>query len=82
MNLSPPITVVVLLAFLLVGLLPKGTHDYQRFIRPSELAAMCRQAGLIVRDITGISYNPLSQSFRLSGRDVDVNYLVYCQKPL
>lgn len=66
----------------LLKLLPKGTHDYQRFIRPSELAAMCRQAGLIVRDITGISYNPITQSFRLSGRDVDVNYLVYCQKPL
>lgn len=66
----------------LLKLLPKGTHDYQRFIRPSELAAMCRKAGLLVRDITGLSYNPITQSFRLSGRDVDVNYLVYCQKPL
>jgi 2-polyprenyl-6-hydroxyphenyl methylase / 3-demethylubiquinone-9 3-methyltransferase len=66
----------------LLKLLPKGTHDYQRFIRPSELAGWCREAGLIVRDITGLAYNPITQAFRLSGRDVEVNYLVYCQKPL
>lgn len=72
----------VLGAEYLLKLLPKGTHDYQRFIRPSELASWCRQAGLVVRDITGLSYNPITQSFRLSGRDVDVNYLAFCQKPL
>lgn len=72
----------VLGAEYLLKLLPKGTHDYQRFIRPSELASWCREAGLIVRDISGLAYNPITQAFRLSGRDVEVNYLVYCQKPL
>ncbi|MEY4588591.1 MAG: hypothetical protein RL497_667 [Pseudomonadota bacterium] len=71
----------VLGAEYLLQLLPKGTHDYQRFIRPSELASWCREAGLIVRDISGLSYNPITQAFRLTGRDVDVNYLIYCQKP-
>lgn len=66
----------------LMNLLPKGTHDYHKFIRPSELAGWCREAGLLVRDITGLSYNPITQTFRLTGRDVDVNYLLYCQKPL
>jgi 2-polyprenyl-6-hydroxyphenyl methylase / 3-demethylubiquinone-9 3-methyltransferase len=72
----------VLGAEYLLKMLPKGTHDYQRFIRPSELAGWCRDAGLLVRDITGLTYNPITQSFRLSGRDLDVNYLVFCQKPL
>ncbi len=55
-------------------LLPKGTHEYARFIRPSELAADCRTAGLAVADLTGMTYNPLSKRYAL-GRDVDVNYL-------
>jgi 2-polyprenyl-6-hydroxyphenyl methylase/3-demethylubiquinone-9 3-methyltransferase len=56
-------------------LLPRGTHEYARFIRPSELAGHCRAAGLEVTDITGMTYNPLTQRYAL-GRDVDVNYLV------
>ena len=60
-------------------LLPRGTHDYAKFIRPSELDAWTRQAGLDTRDITGLIYNPLSRSYSL-GRDVDVNYLVACHK--
>jgi 2-polyprenyl-6-hydroxyphenyl methylase/3-demethylubiquinone-9 3-methyltransferase len=56
-------------------LLPRGTHEYARFIRPSELAAHCRAAGLSVMDITGMTYNPLTKVYAL-GRDVDVNYLV------
>lgn len=61
-------------------LLPKGTHDYARFIRPSELAAWTRQAGLQTEDISGMLYNPITQVFRI-GRDVDVNYLVHARKP-
>ncbi len=62
-----------------MNMLPKGTHDYKRFIRPAELSGWCRQAGLQVKNITGISYNPLSRQFSLSD-DVKVNYLVHCRK--
>jgi len=62
-----------------MNMLPKGTHDYKRFIRPAELSSWCRQAGLQVKNITGISYNPLSRQFSLS-QDVKVNYLVHCRK--
>jgi 2-polyprenyl-6-hydroxyphenyl methylase/3-demethylubiquinone-9 3-methyltransferase len=61
--------------------LPRGTHDYKKFIRPSELAAWSRQAGLQVRDLAGIVYNPLNQSFRIATGDVDVNYIMHLQKP-
>lgn len=57
-----------------LGLLPKGTHRYEKFIRPSELSGWARKAGLQLTDITGILYNPLTRQYRL-GRDVDVNYL-------
>jgi 2-polyprenyl-6-hydroxyphenyl methylase/3-demethylubiquinone-9 3-methyltransferase len=60
-------------------LLPKGTHEYARFIRPSELARHCRDAGLSVSDLTGMTYNPLTQVYSL-GRDVDVNYMVACRR--
>ena len=56
-------------------LLPKGTHEYARFIRPSELSRACRDAGLEVFDLTGMTYNPLTKIYSL-GRDVDVNYLL------
>jgi 2-polyprenyl-6-hydroxyphenyl methylase/3-demethylubiquinone-9 3-methyltransferase len=62
-----------------MNMLPKGTHDYKRFIRPAELAGWCRQAGLEVKDITGMSYNPLTRQFSL-GEDVKVNYLMHCRK--
>jgi 2-polyprenyl-6-hydroxyphenyl methylase/3-demethylubiquinone-9 3-methyltransferase len=58
-----------------LGLLPKGTHEYARFIRPSELSRACRDAGLEVFDLTGMTYNPLTRIYSL-GRDVDVNYLL------
>jgi len=58
-----------------LSLLPKGTHEYARFIRPSELAAHCRAAALEVEDVTGMTYNPLTKVYSL-GRDVDVNYLL------
>lgn len=65
----------------LLRLLPKGTHDYAKFIRPSELDNWIRQAGLETRDITGMTYNPLTQTYKLDSRDVDVNYLVHTRKP-
>ncbi len=71
----------VLGAEYIMKMLPKGTHDYKRFIRPSEMAAWCRQAGLDVQDITGMTYNPISKAFKL-GDDVKVNYLMYCRKAL
>ena len=58
-----------------LNLLPRGTHEYARFIRPSELARSCREAGLEVADLTGMTYNPFTQVYSL-GRDVDVNYLL------
>jgi len=63
----------------MMKILPKGTHDYKRFIKPSEMAKWCRQAGLEVVDISGLSYNPLTQQYSL-GDDVNVNYLVHCKK--
>jgi 2-polyprenyl-6-hydroxyphenyl methylase/3-demethylubiquinone-9 3-methyltransferase len=65
----------------LLNLVPKGTHDYKRFIRPSELASAARQAGLVPEHMTGLTYNPLTQAFRL-GPDTDVNYLLACRKPV
>jgi 2-polyprenyl-6-hydroxyphenyl methylase/3-demethylubiquinone-9 3-methyltransferase len=63
-----------------LGMVPKGTHDYERFIRPSELAGWCRQAGLEVREQSGLIYQPLTRRFRLSARDVSVNYLMHCRR--
>ncbi len=60
-------------------LLPKGTHEYAKLIRPSELAAWCRSAGLDVEEMRGLEYNPLGQRYRLSS-DTSVNYLVACRK--
>lgn len=60
-------------------MLPKGTHDYSRFIRPSELSRWCREAGLQVMHISGISYHPLTRQYTLS-KDVDVNYLIHCKR--
>lgn len=61
----------------LLRLLPRGTHDYAKFIRPSELAAMCRDAALQVAGITGMTYNPLTRIYTLGG-DTSVNYIVHC----
>ncbi len=63
----------------LLRLLPKGTHDYAKFIRPSEMEAWARAAGLQLTDLTGMSYNPLTQEYRL-GSDVSVNYLAAFRK--
>lgn len=66
----------------LLRLLPKGTHEYQKFIRPSELASWLRAADLELVEMTGMLYNPLTQQYKLSSGDVDVNYLVHVRKPL
>ena len=60
-------------------LLPRGTHEYARFITPSELARHCRDAGLSIADLTGMTYNPLTRAYSL-GRDVDVNYLLAARR--
>ncbi len=65
----------VLGAEYVLGLLPRGTHDYQRFIKPSELARSCRAAGIRVEEMTGMTYHPVRKEYRL-GRDCDVNYLL------
>ncbi|HDK37747.1 MAG TPA: bifunctional 2-polyprenyl-6-hydroxyphenol methylase/3-demethylubiquinol 3-O-methyltransferase UbiG [Thiolapillus brandeum] len=65
----------------ILSLLPKGTHDYARFIRPSELSQWARQADLAMQDISGMTYNPLTRVYKLDSSDVDVNYLVTTQKP-
>ncbi|CAB1369970.1 bifunctional 2-polyprenyl-6-hydroxyphenol methylase/3-demethylubiquinol 3-O-methyltransferase UbiG [Denitratisoma oestradiolicum] len=59
----------------LLKLLPRGTHDYARFLRPAELSGCCRNAGLEVAEIIGMSYNPLTKTYTL-GRDTSVNYLL------
>ena len=63
----------------LLNLLPKGTHEYSKFIRPSEMESWARAAGLALDDLTGMSYNPLTREYRL-GQDVSINYLACFRK--
>jgi 2-polyprenyl-6-hydroxyphenyl methylase/3-demethylubiquinone-9 3-methyltransferase len=65
----------------ILRLLPAGTHEYSKFIRPSELATWVRGAGLVLREMTGLTYNPLSKRYRLHPTDVSVNYMVRAEKP-
>lgn len=65
----------------LLNMLPRGTHEYAKMIRPSELAGFCRRADLDVRQTSGLEYNPLTTRYSLS-RDTSVNYLLATQKPL
>jgi 2-polyprenyl-6-hydroxyphenyl methylase/3-demethylubiquinone-9 3-methyltransferase len=64
----------------ILRLLPTGTHEYDKFIRPSELAEWSRKSGLTLQDSTGMHYNPLSEEYSL-GPNVDVNYLMHFQRP-
>ncbi len=64
----------------LLRMLPKGTHDFRKFIRPSELHQWCRQAGLDIKEVSGMSYNPFTRSYSL-GADIDVNYLMHATRP-
>ena len=74
-------------AFAIVGaehilqLLPAGTHEYAKFIKPSELGSWTRDAGLILQDMTGLTYNPLTRHYKLNPKDVAVNYMVRAVKP-
>ncbi len=74
-------------AFAVVGaeyvlnLLPRGTHEYSKFIKPSELATWIREAGLELREMTGLCYNPITKKYWLEERDVSVNYMVHASKP-
>ena len=63
----------------LLKLLPKGTHDFAKFIRPSELDGWIRTAGLSLREIIGMSYNPLTREYSL-GKDIDVNYIIHTSR--
>ena len=64
----------------LLGLLPRGTHHYAQFLRPSEIATAIRGAGLVLEEVSGIAYNPFTRHARLTA-DVDVNYLMCARKP-
>ena len=63
----------------ILKLLPRGTHEYAKFIKPSELARYCREGGLNLQRLTGLTYNPLSKVYALAD-DTDVNYLVHTQR--
>lgn len=71
----------VLGAEYIMKILPKGTHEYKKFIRPSELSRWLREANLELVDITGVTYNPITKAFRLNPNNVDVNYLMHVKKP-
>lgn len=62
-----------------LNLLPKGTHDYAKFIKPSELSRYCRHAGLAPLELIGLTYNPFTQQYAL-GQDTDVNYLMHARR--
>jgi 2-polyprenyl-6-hydroxyphenyl methylase/3-demethylubiquinone-9 3-methyltransferase len=63
----------------ILNMLPRGTHDYARFLRPAELARNCREAGLTVSEIVGMSYNPIARTYSL-GCDTSVNYLLRARR--
>lgn len=60
--------------------LPRGTHDWRKFLRPSEIAAHLRRNGVVVRDLTGVVFDPVRDQFRLSPRDLDVNYMLWAAR--
>jgi 2-polyprenyl-6-hydroxyphenyl methylase/3-demethylubiquinone-9 3-methyltransferase len=70
---------LILGAEYIMNLLPKGTHDYEKFIKPSELCTAIRAAGLEVMDISGLTYNPFTRVATI-GRDIDANYIVHARK--
>jgi 2-polyprenyl-6-hydroxyphenyl methylase/3-demethylubiquinone-9 3-methyltransferase len=71
--------VAIIGAEYIARMLPRGTHEYLKFIKPSELARWGRAAGLNLLDLTGITYNPLTRAFRLSS-NTDINYLAHFQR--
>lgn len=71
---------MILGAEYLMRMVPKGTHEHGKFIRPAELSCYAERAGLQLKQMRGVIYNPLTGQFRLSS-DVGVNYMLHCQKP-
>ncbi len=65
----------------ILGLLPKGTHDYEKLIKPSELHSWLRNANLLLQEATGMTYNPLSKKYKMNPNDLTVNYLLHVIKP-
>ncbi|MFC2993278.1 bifunctional 2-polyprenyl-6-hydroxyphenol methylase/3-demethylubiquinol 3-O-methyltransferase UbiG [Halomonas tibetensis] len=81
LNRNPKAYLLAILgAEYVLGLLPRGTHDYEKFIRPAELASWCRANGLEVQEQSGLVYNPLTRRYRLHPTDVSVNYLMHCRR--
>lgn len=62
-------------------MLPKGTHEYSKFIKPSELASAVRDAELTLIDSTGLTYNPFTKQYKLNPSDLDVNYMFHTKRP-
>ena len=80
-NRSPKAYLLLVLgAEYVLRLLPRGTHEYEKFIKPSELAQAIRDAGLQVVDVSGMAYNPFTRKCTI-GRDLDANYLLHAKKP-
>ena len=65
----------------ILNMLPRGTHEYEKLIKPSELARWIREAGLQKQEMMGMTYNPLTKRYRLTPKDVSVNYLIRATKP-
>ena len=72
---------MILAAEQILKIVPKGTHDHKKFIRPAELIRCCDAADLLTKKVAGVRYNPLTERFKLS-EDVSVNYQIFCEKPL
>lgn len=66
----------------ILRLLPRGTHEYSKLIKPSELGQWIREAGMDIAQMTGMVYNPITRNYRLDPDDVDVNYLISARKPV
>lgn len=71
---------MILAAEQVLKIVPKGTHDHAKFIRPAELIRCCDSADLLTKQLKGVRYNPLTEHFKLSD-DVSVNYQIFCEKP-
>nr|WP_321269766.1 bifunctional 2-polyprenyl-6-hydroxyphenol methylase/3-demethylubiquinol 3-O-methyltransferase UbiG [uncultured Tolumonas sp.] len=71
---------MILAAEQVLKIVPKGTHDHAKFIRPAELIRCCDSADLLTKQVKGVRYNPLTEHFKLSD-DVSVNYQIFCEKP-
>ena len=65
----------------ILKLVPTGTHEYGKFIKPAELARWCRRVDIQQLDMTGLTYNPITKVYKLDSNDVDVNYMVACSRP-